>query len=121
MKNFDVYSRYGTKYKAVLVDENTIHFHVNNSTYIRQGAMSSDSLRLGFIDPEGGPFISLFETPAFCLHKDLPEREIIDISFDKNHYVLKLEGIRPDIKNKRSSKTKIKPQTILKHKKLIRN
>lgn len=116
MKSFDVYSRYNIKYKAVLVDENTINFYPDKALYVRCGG---DDV-INYIDPEGGPFIALFETPASCLHKGLPEREIIDISIVNNHYVLKLQEAKE--KNKQPKrKAKIKEQKILKHTKFIRN
>lgn len=127
MKNFEVLSRYGTKYKAVLVDENTIHFFANEANYVSAGAAEdNDPNAFGFIDPEGGPFIALFETPSFCIHKDLPNREIVEITFDTDHYVIKLE----EEKKKKAAKApksqiKRKPKMgstkLLKPGKVIRN
>ena len=95
MKTFEVLSRYGTKYKAVLVDENTIHFFANEASYVSAGATEDNNPHaFGFIDPEGGPFIALFETPSFCIHKDLPNREIVEITFDTDHYVSSLKKRR---------------------------
>lgn len=113
MKTFDVRSRYGAKYRAVLVDNNTIHFYADGANYVRAGASDNDAFNIGFIDPEGGPFIALFETPAFCLHKDLPDREITEITFDDDHYVIKLQEVKEEIKPVKR-KTKIKEQKILK-------
>lgn len=120
MKSFDVYSRYGTKYKAILVDENTIHFFADNANYVSHGGSATNPYLLGYIDPEGGPFIALFETPAHCIHKDLPDREIIDISIDDGHYVIKLQEAKEE-KKPIKRKTKVKEQKILKKSKHIRN
>lgn len=123
MKSFDVYSRYGTKYKAVLVDDNTINFYPTKSRYVRAGNSSNveDIFNsINYIDPEGGPFIGLYESPALCLHKDLPDREIILIRHTDDHYVLTLkEAKEKDTRPKR--KPKIKEQKILKHTMHIRN
>ena len=116
MKSFDVYSRYGTKYKAELVDDNTINFYPDKAHYVRTGG---DDF-INYIDPEGGPFIALFETPASCLNKNLPEREIIEISIVNGHYVLKLQEAKEKNKSPKR-KTRIKEQKILKHTKYIRN
>lgn len=121
MKSYDVFSRYGTKYRAVLIDDNTIHFYANGSSYVRAGAKEGNDIdKLGFFDPEGGPFIALFETPAFCIHNKLPNREIIEIIAAKDHYVIKLQEAKSS-KKPVKRKTKINTQKILKSKKHIRN
>lgn len=121
MKTFDVRSRYGAKYRAVLVDDNTIHFYTDGANYVRAGGTEQNDLgTIGFIDPEGGPFIALFETPAFCLHRDLPDREITEITFSEGHYVIKLQEAK-EVKNQVKRKTKIKEQKILKKNKHVRN
>lgn len=126
MKTFEIRSRYGAKYKAVLVDDNTINFFTEGALYVRAGsAENNDPSSLGFIDPDGGPFIALFETPAFCMHKDLPDREIVSILFDKDHYVITLAEEKKKSKkvpkNTTKRKTKIREQKILISKRHIRN
>lgn len=126
MKTFEVRSRYGTKYRAVLVDDNTIHFFTDGANYVRAGsAEQGDLSTIGFIDPEGGPFIALFETPAFCLHRDLPDREITEIVFDKDHYVIKLGEEKKKVKKTKKSasirKPKIGSTKLLKPSKSVRN
>ena len=126
MKTFEVLSRYGTKYKAVLVDENTIHFFANEASYVSAGATEDNNPHaFGFIDPEGGPFIALFETPSFCIHKDLPDREIVEITFDGDHYVIKLEEKKKKAKKVIKNVTKRKPKMgatkLLKPSKSVRN
>lgn len=122
MKEFDVYSRYGQKYKVQLVDRNTIHFFAEGSNYVRTG-LTSDSVvgaeeKVSFIDPEGGPFIGLFETPQFAFNNSkLPDREIIEIDFKDNYYILKLAPR----KKKDTSLVKEKKDPRIKEQKLLKN
>jgi len=118
MKSFDIYSRYGTKYTADLIDENTIHFFPTGASYMRGEEKGSGEMN--FIDPEGGPFIALWELASDVLHEDLPSREIVEIKLEKSYYIIKLQPSKKDTKPTKR-KTKIKEQKILTHKKHIRN
>ena len=107
MKTYTVRSRYGHKYQASLVNEDTIQLHFVGSSYVRCGFEDDNpNNNIGFVDPEGGPFISLFETAADVIHEDLPPREIIEISFnpDNQYYIIKLKP--SPILKKKAIKTK---------------
>lgn len=114
MKSYEVRSRYGIAYKADLVDKNTIHLYVDGANYVSTGGTAD---KIDFIDPEGGPFIGLFETASFCIHRDLPKREIIEISYneEKKCYVIKLEA-----KAKKNTKVKITETKTLRSKSLYK-
>jgi hypothetical protein len=116
MKTYDVYSRHGKKYKAFLVDENTINLDLNESSYLRVGGTGNGD-DIGFIDPEGGPMITLFETASYCLHEDLPNREIIEIRYspEAKMYTIKLSPSSKKNKSKSVKSTKIVNKKTLKH------
>ena len=113
MKTYNVRSRYGTLYKADLVDKNTIHLHTDEANYVSVGGDD----KISFIDPEGGPFIALFETASDCIHKDLPNKEIVEINYCEQNkcYVIKLD---PTTKQKR--KVKVTETKTLKSKSLYK-
>jgi len=118
MNKFDVISRYGDKYQAILIDENTIHFYINEKTMIRSGL--SDDNRISFVDPSGGPFIALWEYASDVLHPDLPAREITEIDYKDDHYVIKLQEKKKGVKEKVKRKPKMGRSSILKPGKSIR-
>jgi hypothetical protein len=87
-KEVEIWSRLDFPYTAKMIDDNTIHFDANKSSYFRCG---EDKNKLSFIDCEGGPFIALWEL-ASDIHNSFPKREIVKITLKKNNIiVLKLE------------------------------
>ena len=86
----ELINRNGHKHKVCLVDENTIHFYVNKKCkYVRY---SGNENTLHYFDPEGGPFVALYETASYCLSESFPDREIILIdNSNKKYLTLKLK------------------------------
>ena len=111
MKQFPVYTRYGAKHIAKLIDEDTIHFYCDkNTSYCSE--MNNELGILTSFDPEGGPFIALWETPQQAIHPDLPNREIKEIKKSKGYYIISLKESNKKELIKR--KPKVKQQNLLK-------
>jgi len=111
MKQYSVYTRYGGKHIAKLINEDTIHFYCDkNTTYC--SVMNNESGGIAAFDPEGGPFIALWETPQQAIHPELPNREIKEIRIGKGYYILSLKEGNKEEPIKR--KPKVKQQKLLK-------
>ena len=111
MKQFPIYTRYGSKHIAKLIDKDTIHFYCDkNTSYCSE--MNNELGDITSFDPEGGPFIALWETPQQAIHPDLPNKEIKEIQKGKGYYIISLK--ESNKKNVEKRKPKLKQQKLLK-------
>lgn len=88
MKTYKIKSRYGAVHTLIVTNKNTLKFIPSKDTLYMQ--CSADEKGLNSIDPDGGPFICVGHTPAQLLHRDLPNRAIVEIKQEKTHYTLLL-------------------------------
>ena len=88
MKTYKIKNRYGAVHTLIVTNKNTLKFIPSKDTLYMQ--CSADEKGLNSIDPDGGPFICVGHTPAQLLHRDLPNRPIVEIKLEKTHYTLLL-------------------------------
>lgn len=88
MKTYKIKNRYGAVHTLIVTNKNTLKFIPSKDTLYMQ--CSADEKGLNSIDPDGGPFICVGHTPAQLLHRDLPNRAIVEIKQEKTHYTLLL-------------------------------
>jgi hypothetical protein len=103
MKTYKIKNRTGHIHTLILTDKNTLKFYPSKS--INYMSASADEKGLQFIDPEGGPFISTGYTPAQLLHADLPQRNIVEIKQESDHYTFLLHDEKL-VKNRTIKKNK---------------
>jgi hypothetical protein len=88
MKTYKIKNRNGTVHTLIVTNKNTLKFIPSKDTHYMQCSGGEDGLHS--IDPDGGPFICLGHTPAQLLHRDLPNRPIVEIKQERTHYTLLL-------------------------------
>ena len=89
----NVESRYGNIYPLEKVEEFLWCWHIPSDNHCRRG-YDNDPEDIIFVDPEGGPMISIGTNLKF-IHNDLPEEFVELIHFDNNckAFVLKTTNI----------------------------
>lgn len=107
MKKYTIYNRYGYKHVAKLVNEDTIHFYcdkksqycsiMQDTSSLAQDNLNKKGSKITGFDPEGGPFIAVWETAQHAIHSELPNREIIKIIEGKGYYIISLRHYKKPI------------------------
>ena len=81
MKSFDIVGRYGHSCSFVKYTGSSYKLHIHGNYPYRCGGFAADDERegLSFVDPAGGPFISV-NTPLNEYHNKLPKKKIVSIT-----------------------------------------
>jgi hypothetical protein len=98
MKKYVIENRYGDMY-SIDSENDKWYYNVNGSQFIRCSYAIDNHEFLEFIDPAGGPLISI-DTSLKMYHPDLPDMIIDSIYYDQETLKYKL-----GVKNKNEETT----------------
>lgn len=88
MKTYKIRNRYGAVHNLVVVDKNILKFYISSDCLCNN--ISGNYKSPTSIDPDGGPYIKVGHSPSQIFHEDLPNRKIVEIKPEADHYTLLL-------------------------------